>query len=201
MITAQTAPRTLSEALLPRMGQRDRWMDLLLVTLFSGLIAGSAQFRVYLPNNPVPITGQTFAVLFTGAALGYRRAFAAVVLYLLEGLVGLPVFAGGNLGAVVLLGATGGYLLALPVAAACAGWLAERGWDRTPARAMVSMALADGIVFLAGVLWLSHMIGIGPALAKGLLPFLPGEAIKVALAATLLPVGWALAGRSRSQSR
>lgn len=106
--------------------------DLLLVTLFSLVTALSAQVAVPLPFSPVPLTGQTFGVLLTGALLGPRLGALAMVLYLIEGGVGLPFFAGGTFGAARLVGPTGGYLVAFPLAAAFTGWLATRGWDRRP---------------------------------------------------------------------
>jgi biotin transport system substrate-specific component len=191
--TQAAAPRVLSDALLPRWSARTLAADLLLAALFSGLVAASARLRIPLPFTPVPITGQTFAVLFTGAVLGGRRALLTLLLYLAEGAAGLPVFAGGLSGAIHLIGPTGGYLISYPLAAGCAGLLAERGWDRTPVRAACAMTLASGIIFLLGVLWLAHFVGgIGHAVTMGLLPFLPGEVIKIALAAALLPAGWQL---------
>jgi biotin transport system substrate-specific component len=187
------APRVLTDVLLPPREARGLRTDLLLAVLFSGLVAASAYVRIPLPFTPVPITGQTFAVLFTGAVLGGRRAALALLLYLVEGMAGLPVFAGGAFGAVHLIGPTGGYLLSYPLAAGCVGKLAERGWDRTPARAAAAMTIASLIILLTGVLWLAPFVGgVGSAIAKGLLPFLPGDLIKIGFAALLLPSGWKL---------
>ncbi len=203
MLSTQLAPpRVLSDALLPRRGTRLLATDLLLATLFSGLVAASAHLRIPLPFTPVPITGQTFAVLFTGAVLGGRRAFLTLLLYLAEGIAGLPVFAGGLSGAIHIAGPTGGYLLSYPLAAGCAGLLAEHGWDRTPMRAACAMTLASGIIFALGVAWLAPFVGgIGSAIVRGLFPFLPGEVIKIALAAALLPAGWKLVERLQPGSR
>lgn len=190
-------PRTLSDAVLPRQSSGTLGRDMLLVIVFSWLVAASAYVRIPLPFTPVPITGQTFAVLFTGAVLGSRRGAAALLLYLTEGMLGLPVFAGGLSGAAHLIGPTGGYLLSYPLAAGLAGLLAERGWDRSLLRAAIAMFCANGIVFLMGVLWLSCFVGsIGTAIAQGLLPFLPGEIIKIGLASGMLPAAWKLIGRS-----
>lgn len=177
------APRTLAEtSTLPS------W---LLVSLASLVIAGAAQVAIPLPFTPVPLTGQTFGVLLTGMALGSRRGALAVALYLLEGALGLPVFAGGAAGLVKLLGPTGGYLAAFPLAAFVAGLLAERGWDRKPGTTVVGMLLASAVIFLLGALWLARFVGgLGPAVVQGVLPFLPGDLVKASLAAGLLPATW-----------
>ena len=130
-------------------------------------------------------------VLLTGAALGAKRGGLALMLYLLEGASGLPVFAGGAGGFTKLVGTTGGYLLSYPFAAFAMGTLARRGWDKTPARTFAAMLLSSLIVLITGTLWLSFFVGgIKPALAMGLLPFLPGDVLKAALAAGLLPTLW-----------
>ena len=139
----------------------------------------------------MPLTGQTFGVLLTGMALGSRRGALAVALYVLEGAVGLPFFAGGAAGLVKLLGPTGGYLFAFPIAAFVAGLLAERGWDRKPLTTVLGMLLASLTIFFFGALWLSRFVGgIIPATVQGVLPFLPGDIIKSLLAAGLLPAIW-----------
>lgn len=175
------------------------WLrDTLLVCLFSGGVAACAQISVPLPFTPVPVTGQTLAVLFTGAVLGWRRGLLALALYLAEGSLGLPVFAGGAAGLARLFGPTGGYLLAYPPAAALTGLLAERGWDRRPAGAALMMLPGNLLIFAMGVAWLAPFVGgPGPAVVKGLLPFLPGDLIKIGLAAILLPGGWALVRRNQ----
>ena len=179
------APRTLSDTLsLPS------W---LLVPAASLLIAAAAQVAIPLPFTPVPLTGQTFGVLLTGMALGSRRGALAVALYVLEGAVGLPFFAGGAAGLAKLLGPTGGYLFAFPIAAFVAGLLAERGWDRRPLTTVLGMLLASLTIFFFGALWLSRFVGgIVPAVVQGVLPFLPGDLIKSLLAAGLLPAAWRL---------
>jgi biotin transport system substrate-specific component len=192
---------TARTLILPDVGFRSRALlrDLLLMTGFSLLTAASARIAIPLPFTPVPVTGQTFGVLLTGALLGGWRGLGAMLLYLAEGLAGLPVFAPGgshSLGLAALLGPTGGYLVAFPFAALAVGFLAERGWDRTPARALAAMLLGSGIIFALGAGWLARFVG-GPsaAVAQGILPFLPGDMLKAALAASLLPLGWRLTGR------
>lgn len=163
------------------------------------LIALSAQLQINLPFSPVPITGQTFAVLLLGALYGSRRGPATVVTYLALGAIGLPVFAGGAFGVARLVGPTAGYLVGFIVAAFVVGLLSERGWDRKPWSTAASMIIGNGIIYLAGVLWLSRFVGWQAVLSTGFLPFLAGDALKIALATVLLPAGWKLIGRSGRQ--
>jgi biotin transport system substrate-specific component len=165
--------------------------DALLVVGFSLLVALSAQAAVRLPGTPVPITGQTLAVLLTGALLGAARGFLALALYLLEGALGLPVFAEGKFGPAVLLAApSAGYLWSFPVAAALVGHLAERGWDRRVGMTILAMLLGTLVIYLGGMTWLARYVGWSQALPAGLYPFLPGDLAKIALAACLLPGAW-----------
>jgi hypothetical protein len=128
-MSASARPLTLADVALPR----PRLLtNAALIAGASAVTALAAQAEIRLPWTPVPVTGQTFAVLLSGAVLGARRAFLAQALYLLEGALGLPVFAGGGAGALHLAGPTGGYLVAFPFAAAATGALAQRGWDRRP---------------------------------------------------------------------
>jgi biotin transport system substrate-specific component len=159
-------------------------------SLFVGL---SAQVAIPLPGTPVPITGQTFAVLLTGALLGGARGIAALALYLAEGAIGLPVFAQGKWGIAALLGMpSSGYLLACPVAAAVVGSLAERGWDRRFGTTLVAMLAGNTVFYLLGLPWLATFVGAGRVLSMGLLPFVPGDLLKLLLAAILLPAAWRL---------
>ena len=160
------------------------------------LIALSAQLRVVLPFSPVPITGQTFMVLLLGALYGSKRGPATIVTYLALGVMGLPVFAGGAFGIARLVGPTGGYLVGFLAAAFVVGLLSERGWDRKPWSTAASMIIGNGIIYVAGVLWLSRFVGWQAVLSTGVLPFLTGDALKIALATILLPAGWKLIGRS-----
>ena len=171
--------------------------DAFLALAFSLLTALSAQAVIPLPFTPVPITGQTFAVLLTGALLGPRLGAMTLALYLLEGGMGLPVFAHGAAGAARLLGPTGGYLLSYPFAAALIGGLAERGWDRRPATMLAAMLLGSLVVFTMGAGWLAHFVGPAHAFTGGVLPFLPGDMIKALLAAGLVPLGWKWIGAKR----
>jgi biotin transport system substrate-specific component len=189
---AVAAPRVLAD-LVPRVRAR----DLALVVAAAVLTAASAQIAVYLPGDPVPITGQTFAVLLSGAALGANRGAAAMLLYVGLGLIGLPVYADGEGGVAVAFGATGGYLAAFPLAAWVVGRLAERRMDRTPWKALPVLALGSAIVFAVGVPWLavSADLTAARAIELGLVPFIPGGILKAVAAAALLPAAWRVAGR------
>jgi len=184
---------TLSGALLAPVDWAKRAA---LVVAFSLLIALSAQVTVPLPWTPVPVTLQTFAVLLTGALLGSRLGALAVFAYLLEGAAGLPFFSMGRGGAAHLLfSPTAGYLLAYPVAAFVTGWLAERGWDRRYLSAAAAMALGSAVVLAGGWLGLLRFYAPAQAFALGVAPFLAGDVVKIALAAAVLPSGWALVKR------
>jgi biotin transport system substrate-specific component len=161
------------------------------------LVALSAQVAIPLPFSPVPITGQTLAALLIGALLGRQLGAYALLLYLAEGAIGLPVFAGGGIGLARLAGPTGGFLAGLVVAAYLVGFLAERGWDRRPATTVLAMLFGNIVIYAFGLTWLARFLGASQVLAAGLLPFIPGDLLKLALAAALLPSGWALLGRAR----
>ncbi|MFN0151327.1 MAG: biotin transporter BioY [bacterium] len=166
-----------------------------LVLAGSVAVALAAQIAVPFPGSLVPVTAQTFALLVVGISLGARRGAMALGLYLLEGLAGLPVFAGGIGGPAAFVGPTAGYLLAFPSAALVAGALAS---PRASAPRIVAASLVShGVIFVAGLAWLSRFVGAEQVVATGLVPFLPGEALKIG--ATLLVLkGWSLArGRSR----
>lgn len=185
---------TLADAVVPG---ANVLRDAALVVGASLLTALAAQVAVPLPGSPVPLTGQTFAVLLGGAALGARRGFLAQALYLLEGAAGLPVFAGGLGGAWLLVGPSGGFLVAFPLAAAVTGWLAQRGWDRRFAGTLAAMLLGSAVILLAGAAWLGRFLPPAQALAAGVWPFVPGDLLKAVAAAVALPAAWrALRGRA-----
>ena len=169
-----------------------------LVIVFSLFIAAAAQFAIHI--GPIPITGQTFAVLLTGALLGSRLGAAAVIAYLIEGAIGLPFFAGGAAGLARFFGPTGGYLIAFPAAAFITGAFAEHGWDKNYPQAVAAMAIGSVIIFLGGWAWYSLLMNTGPVAGFqiAVLPYLPGDVIKIALAAAVLPTGWALLKRKAS---
>ena len=160
----------------------------------SGLVALGAQLKVPLPFSPVPVTGQTFAVLLVAAALG-RLGLASIIAYLVEGAVGLPVFAGGASGVAYMSGPTGGYLIGFALAAALVGSATERGWDRTPRTSLAAMALGEVAIYACGLAWLARFpLPVG-LLEAGLLPFIPGDLVKMTLAALALPGAWRLVRR------
>jgi len=163
-----------------------------LVIVFSLFIAACAQFSIHI--GPIPITGQTFAVLLTGMLLGSRLGAAAVIAYLIEGAIGLPFFAGGGAGLVRFFGPTAGYLIAFPAAAYIVGAFAEHGWDKRYETAVAAMAIGSAIIFLGGWAWYAILMNTPPVAAFqiAVLPFLLGDAIKIALGAAVLPTGWAL---------
>ncbi|HEY0760926.1 MAG TPA: biotin transporter BioY [Pyrinomonadaceae bacterium] len=173
-----------------------------LVIVFSLFIAASAQFSIHI--GPIPITGQSFAVLLTGALLGSRLGAIAVIAYLIEGAVGLPFFApGGAPGILRFFGPTAGYLIAFPAAAFITGAFAENGWDKRYPTAVAAMAVGSAIILLGGWGFYSILTNTPPVTAFKLavLPYLAGDVIKIALGAAVLPTGWALLKRKASGSR
>lgn len=159
------------------------------VGAFALLTALLAQLAVHLPFTPVPLTGQTIAVLLSGALLGSRRGFASQLLYLAAGVAGAPVFAGGASGLGYLLGPTGGYLLSFPLAAALLGALVERGASRSAPLMAASLALADLLIIVCGAGWL-HLFQAVPlrqAWVLGFYPFLASDLLKLALVGVPLP--------------
>ena len=187
-----TRTMTLADVAIPRAGAIQ---NALLIVGASLVTALAAQIAIPLPWTPVPITGQTFAVLLTGATLGSRRGALAMLLYLAQGAAGLPVFAEFSGGVAKLLGPTGGYLLAFPIAAFVTGALAERGWDRRFATMLAAMLLGSVTIFALGLAVLSRFVPGDHLLAAGLLPFLPGDLIKSSLAALAFPAAWRQARR------
>jgi biotin transport system substrate-specific component len=165
--------------------------DTSLIVGGSLLVGLAAQISIRLPFSPVPVTGQTLAVLLTGALLGSRRGTLSLIAYLLEGLIGLPVFAAGGSGPAYIMGPTGGYLVGFIAAAYVIGRLAEHGWDRQVISTSLAMLIGNAIIYSFGLSWLSIYVG-KQAAALGLLPFVLGDVIKLALAATALPFGWKL---------
>ena len=197
MNTSYAKAETLTSAVLAPL---DWARSLALVVGFSLLTALAAQVAIPLPWTPVPITGQTFAVLLTGALLGSRLGALAMIAYLIEGAAGLPFFAAGGAGVGRLLfSPTSGYLLAYPAAAFLVGLLAERGWDRRWLTAAAAMGLGSIVILLGGWAWLTRFVGPSAAWQAGVTPFLVGDVVKIALAAAVLPTGWALLRRKDSR--
>lgn len=198
MATATTPipRRTVLADLLPaastRLGAQAR--DLALVAGGAALTGLAAQFSVNVPGSPVPVTGQTFAALLVGTALGARRGAASLALYLLAGMAGLPWFAEGTSG---WAAASFGYVIGFVLAAGLTGALARRGADRTPVNTAVTMVLGSLAIYAVGVpyLALSLHVSLARAAELGLYPYLVGDALKAALAAGALPLAWKLLGR------
>ncbi|TMQ69095.1 MAG: biotin transporter BioY [Candidatus Eisenbacteria bacterium] len=178
---------TLADVAWPRAGLL---RDTLLILAASVVTALAARVAIPLPWSPVPLTGQTFGVLLSGAVLGARRGFIAQLVYLAEGALGLPVFAGGAAGATILAGPTAGYLLAFPLAAALTGALAERGWDRRYLSTLGALLGGSALVFAGGLAGLARFVPADRLLVTGLLPFVPGDLLKCALAAAAFPAAW-----------
>lgn len=171
--------------------------DLGLVIGGSLVIAAAAQVRLFLPFTPVPVTGQTFAVLLIGALFGARRGAATAMTYLALGVMGLPVFAAAPPGPAALVSPTAGYLAGFVAAAWVTGTLSEKGWDRKPWTAALAMTLGSCVIFACGLLWLGRFTGWNSVLQTGLFPFIPGDLLKIALATAILPAGWRFLGKLR----
>ncbi len=192
----QPPAATLRLAVFPRSGLL---AEVALVAGGAGLIAACAQISIRLPFTPVPITGQTFAVLLVGAGLGTLRGGAAALLYVLVGLVA-PVYAPHTgYGFATITGASGGYLVSYPFVAALTGALAEHRWDRRFSSAVGAMLTGNVVIYLFGLPWLAAVLhtNLSQTLSDGLYPFVPGDLFKLYLAAAALPAAWKLAGRRR----
>jgi biotin transport system substrate-specific component len=197
-MTASTASTTtLRRAVFPRVSVLT---DAVLVLGGALFVALFAQISIPLPFTPVPITGQTFAVLLVGGALGSLCGVASMSLYMLMGIVGLPVYANQAHGFEIIKGATGGYIVGFLVAGLLVGYLADRGWDQKFSTSGTMMLTGNVIIFLVGLIWLQQVLhtSLADTLKFGLYPFVPGEIVKLYLAAALLPGAWALVRRIRS---
>jgi biotin transport system substrate-specific component len=191
------APRLV---LVDRVFPRTVALDIVLVVAGAALTALLAQVAV--PLYPVPITGQTLAVLLVGASLGAARGALSLALYAVLGIVGLPVFSDFAGGPEVILGPTGGYILGFIASAALVGWLSERAWERQVLKALATFAAGTLVVFAVGLPWLAISLGLDlmQTLSAGLFPFLIGGAIKAVIAAGLLPLAWWGAQRRPTES-
>lgn len=163
---------------------------LILITTGSWIIAGLAQFAINLPFTPVPITGQTLGVLFVATTLGAKKGIGSVATYILQGVMGLPFFAEGNAGIQVLYGPTAGYLAGFLIASYVIGLAAEKNKDRKFKTAFPSFLIGYIIIFTCGITWLSQFVGFTNAVSQGLLPFIPGEIIKLVILSIALPTAW-----------
>jgi biotin transport system substrate-specific component len=164
--------------------------DITLVIAGSLFVALLAQVSLPLPFTVVPITGQTLAVALAAAFLGSRRGTLALLTYLAEGAAGLPFWAGGASGWLKLVGPTGGYLIGFVVAAFVVGLLCEKGWDRHLITAALAFLLGDAIVFLFGLAGLARFVPSNQLFMQGLVPFIPGDLIKITLASLVTTGAW-----------
>lgn len=191
VVLPRRKPRVLAD-LVPRVLGRD-----VLLTVGGAVIVGLlAQVSIHLSFTPVPVTGQTLGVLLCGTTLGWRRGMAALALYAVAGVAGVPWFAGHTGGYV---GASFGYVVGFVFCATLSGRLAERGADRTVWKSIPAMIAGEAAMYVVGVGWLAVSLHVGPAeaIALGFTPFLVGDAVKALLVALLLPGAWKLVGTRR----
>lgn len=188
-----------SNVLLGAVFPRSRAITAALVFGFALFTAAMAQLVIPLGFTPVPITGQTLAVLLAGGVLGAKAGAASQALYVVMGAVGLPFFADAKGGWTVATGSTAGYLIGFVVAAWLVGRLAERDQDRSVATALGAFLLGSVTIYLFGVPWLANVIGAdwNRAAELGAYPFIAGDLVKVAIAGGLLPTAWRLVDRTR----
>jgi biotin transport system substrate-specific component len=182
---------TVADLLRPYEKRLAGFYDIALIVSGSLLIGLCANLKVWLPFSPVPVTGQTFAVLMIGALMGARRGCLAVLAYIIEGAAGLPVFAAGA-GVAALLGPTGGYLFGFIPAVYITGRLAEAGWDRRIVTTILAMVFGNLVIYIFGLFWLCCLTGFNARTLTIGLYFIPGDLVKIILAAILLPSVWKL---------
>lgn len=182
----------IAQRVFPRSGV----VSVVLVVAAAAITALAAQVRIPLPFTPVPITGQTFAVLLTGAALGWKLGASGQILYVAAGVLGAPVFAEGAAGVEVITGATGGYLIGFVFAAALVGRMAESRQDRSFSAMFTAFILGSALIYVFGLIGLMAATGwpVAEAVEKGVVPFLLGDIIKAAAAGLLLPGAWRILG-------
>lgn len=192
-----TTMRPLVSLALPEKGATRLATQLLLAIAGTLVLTLAAKTKVLI--GPVDISMQTLAVFLIAAAFGMRLGVATLLLYMAEGAMGFPVFQSTpekGIGIAYMLGATGGYLAGFVVMAAIVGWAADRGWDRHPIKLFNAMLVAEIVMMAMGFAWLALLIGAEKSWQFGVLPFIIGDLIKVALAASLVPAAWSLLKRS-----
>jgi len=198
MTELQARHDTLAATLWPSQGKLAEMNGTLRAALLA--VVGSlflwACAKIQVPFYPVPVTMGTFGVLAIGMVFGWRLGAATVLLYLAEGALGLPVFANTperGIGLAYMVGPTGGYLVGYVLAAAACGGLAQRGWDRNVFTSVAALLIGNALIYLPGLFWLGVLLGWDkPILEWGLIPFIPGDLLKLALVATSLPLAWKL---------
>jgi len=193
-MTTVLAPPVFANRILPR----SRTASIAAVVGFAAFTAVAAQISFRIPPIEVPFTGSTLAVLLTGGVLGSRRGAASMILYVLAGAIGLPVYAEQSSGFDTLIGATGGYLVGFIVAAYVVGRLAELRWDRNVAKSVIGFVLGSATIYLFGVLGLMINLdmSLASAITNGVVPFLIWDALKAAVAGLLMPAAWKLTGEA-----
>lgn len=191
--------RVLTEAFGPTEGAGLRLKQAALVVL--GIAALAIFAKIKVPMWPVPVTMGTFAVLTIGAAYGPRLGLTTILGYMIIGALGFDVFASSSAeayGLTYMMGGTGGYLVGYVLATLALGWAARAGWDRSILWMAVAMLIGNALIYIPGLLWLGQLYGWDqPILAWGLTPFLIGDALKLVLAALLVPAVWKLVGDAR----
>jgi len=197
MHSAATAP-TLSHVLWPEKDtDAARWMRAALLVAF-GVVAMAIAAKVRIPMWPVPITMQSFVVLTIGAAYGAGLGITTMLAYLAVGAFGFDIFTSSSAernGVEYMMGGSGGYLLGFVLAAGVLGWLARKGWDRTIPMMALAMLIGSALIYIPGLLWLNtqeYATSWGWTIANGLTPFLIGDALKLALAALMMPALWSI---------
>lgn len=198
-MTMQTFHPTLAHVLWRPNGARASRVARACALAFFGALLLTISAKVQIPFTPVPLTMQTLVVLLLGFAYGARLGAFCLLLYLGGGALGLPVFAGTphqGIGLAYMLGPTGGYLIGFAAAAVFCGMLAERGWDRHPGTVLAAMLAGNLLIYACGLTWLGTLFGWDkPLLQMGMLPFLPGDLVKIAMAMALLPGAWKFVGK------
>jgi biotin transport system substrate-specific component len=193
--------RVLTETFGPSQGTALRMKQAIMVILGIAALAITAKIQVFIPGNPVPITLTTFGVLTIGAAYGARLGAITILGYLAIGAMGLDVFAGSSAekaGLVYMMGGTGGYLVGYVLAAFALGFAARKGWDRNVILMAIAMLVGNALIYIPGLLWLHQFSsGLEQTLAWGITPFLIGDALKLGLAALLVPALWKMIGDAR----
>ena len=184
--------RTLIDNLFPFRGVNVYFKNIILILFGTLLLTFSSKIQV--PFWPVPMTMQTFVVLIIAMAYGWKLSFLTLIAYLIEGALGLPVFAKGG-GLLYLTGPTAGYLYGMTIAAAVIGYFADLGYGKSIIKCIIPLLLGTAIIFICGIGYLSSIIGFEKAIAAGLLPFIPSELFKIALAVFIIPTIWKYTNR------
>lgn len=194
-VNYENAPTTLLNDFWPQ-SSKGSWVRSITLA-FIGTLLLTLCAKIQLPIGPVPITLQTFGVLLIGSLCGWRLAGGTILLYLAEGMMGLPVFAGSVAGPAYFAGPTAGFLLGFVLAALVVGGLSERGWGRNPATMFFALLIGNTVLYLPGLLWLQTFTGWSNLLQVGLTPFLFGDALKLALVTFIIPLAWDFSNRKK----